>query len=94
MAVKISTQLKKQGVTPRAGEGNWAKFDAFGNGVVMEFIKSNEHPGGENWYPLYPASRVTGASYQPYRSGTEWAEFANRAMADEANSNFRRRNSY
>jgi hypothetical protein len=93
MAVKISKQLKAQGVTVRAGEGAWAQWGGEYGDVVIAFCRSDARPGLD-WSPLYPASRVTGDSYQPYHSRTEWAEAANASMSADANSNFRRQSSY
>lgn len=65
------------------------------NAVTGEMGKSETRPGkGEamlEWYPAYPASRVSGHTYQPYGESTEWERMANRAMAEAAKANFQRR---
>lgn len=38
--------------------------------------------------PNYAASRVKGSSYTPYTDGSDWAELANAAMKEHAQSNF------
>ena len=86
--MKISKHLQAHGKV-RAGEGAWAKWGGEYGDVVIAYVRSDKCPGPD-WSPLYPASRVTGDSYQPYLSRTAWVESANASMASEANSNFRR----
>lgn len=52
-----------------------------------KIVKSENRPAG-NFYAMYALSRVRGYSYVPYTQGTEWAEAANRRMADQARYNF------
>jgi hypothetical protein len=78
----------------RAGKGVWARFGGYDGDTVVAWVRSTEQPAGEGWAPLYPASRVSGHQYEYYTGGTEWEQAANAAMASEANSNFRRDQSY
>jgi hypothetical protein len=89
--MKVSKQVKAQGIVVRAGEGAWVQWGGEYDSVVTAFVRSDERPGPD-WSPLYPASRVSGDSYQPYTSGSAWAKAANALMAAEANGNFQRRN--
>jgi hypothetical protein len=73
--------------TARAGKNVWGRCDDWGN--VVEFVKSSEWPEGDGWFAHYPASRVTGDSYEYYTGQSEWEQAANAAMASQANSNFR-----
>jgi hypothetical protein len=84
----------------RAGKGVWAKWGGPEGKTVVAVLKSDTNPNtdeeipGEGWTPLYPASRVTGDTYEYYNGRSEWEVAANAAMSSEANSNFRRGQSF
>lgn len=65
------------------------------NVITGEMAKSKTRPGeGESkldWYPAWPAHRVTGHTYQPYSESTEWGKLANYSMSECAKANFNRR---
>jgi len=51
---------------------------------------SADRPEGYGWEPVWNPRRVTGATWEPYRRGTEWAVAANAAMCRQAAANFMR----
>lgn len=82
-----------KGISGRAGKNAWARWGGYNGDTVVAFQRSETRPG-EEWGPLYPASRVKGDTYYAYAGRSEWEIAANAAMASEANSNFRRGQSY
>jgi hypothetical protein len=89
MAINFAKGIEKV----RAGKNVWVRWGGYEGTTVMEVIHSDERPEGE-FAPFYPASRVRGDTYEYYDGRSEWEIAANAAMASEANSNFRRGQSY
>jgi hypothetical protein len=77
----------------RAGKNAWVQWGGRDGDTIVAYARSEEWPG-ENWSPYYPASRVKGDTYEYYNGRSTWEIAANESMASEANSNFRRGQSY
>lgn len=76
----------------RAGIGAWVRWGGEDGETIIAYVRSDARPAGEGWAPYYPASRVSGDSYEYYTGRSAWEIAANEAMASEANANFRRGN--
>jgi len=69
-----------------AGMNVWVNEDG-------KTVKSDRRPSGGGWYPHYPKSHVHGEKYTPYQGRSEWERAANQSMAEDARSNFQRKQS-
>lgn len=78
----------------RAGKNAWVKWGGRDGDTIVAYARSEDRPEGEGWAPYYPAGRVRGDTYEYYNGRSDWEIAANESMASEANSNFRRGQSY